>query len=50
VHGLYLEGAAWESSAGADGYLTDAKLKDLHPKLPIVNVISVKKKEKKKIG
>jgi len=51
VHGLYLEGAAWElGAAGNDGYLTDAKLKELHPKLPFVNVIAVKKKEKKVVG
>ena len=51
VHGLYLEGAGWElGGGGADGYLTEAKLKDLHPKLPVVNVISVLKKDRKIVG
>jgi len=51
VHGLYLEGAGWEiGAAGNDGYLCEAKLKELHPKLPFVNVIAVKKKEKKVVG
>ncbi len=32
IHGLYVEGASWESGAGGtEGYLTDAKLKELHP-------------------
>ena len=51
VHGLFLEGAAWEKGAQANGgYLTQAKLKDLHPRLPVVNVVAVPKKEKKVIG
>lgn len=51
VHGLFLEGAAWEKGAQpGEGYLTQAKLKDLHPRLPVVNVVSVPKKEKKVIG
>jgi len=51
VHGFYLEGAAWEKGAqGNEGYLTQAKLKDLHPKVPVVNVLAVPKKEKKVIG
>jgi len=51
VHGLFLEGAAWElGAAGNEGYLTDAKLKELHPKMPVINVIAVKKKEKKSLG
>jgi len=51
VHGLYLEGAAWEKGAqGNEGYLTQAKLKDLHPAVPIINVIAVTKAEKKVIG
>ena len=51
VHGLYLEGAAWEKGAqGNEGYLAQAKLKDLHPKVPIINVVAVTKAEKKKIG
>jgi len=52
VHGFFLEGAAWEKGGGQgnEGYLTQAKLKDLHPKLPIVNVVAVPKKEKKVKG
>jgi dynein heavy chain len=51
VHGLYLEGAAWDSGTnGTDGYLIDQKLKDLHPKLPVVNVIAVPTEKKKTAG
>ena len=35
IHGLYLEGARWDSTLGV---LTEAKLKDLHPPLPVVYV------------
>ncbi len=48
VHGLYLEGAAWEvGGQGNEGYLIQARPKELHPKLPVVNVISVQKDLKK---
>jgi len=48
IHGLFLEGAAWENSGeGQEGYLIDQKLKELHPALPVVNVISVLIKDKK---
>jgi len=51
IHGLYLEGAAWEIGAqGNEGYLTQAKLKELHPKMPVINVVSVQKKDKKVRG
>lgn len=51
VHGLYLEGAAWElGGQGQEGYLIEQKPKELHPKLPIVNVIAVTYDKKKKIG
>jgi len=51
VHGLFLEGAAWEKGAqGNEGYLAQAKLKDLHPAVPVINVVAVTKAEKKKIG
>ncbi len=42
IHGLYLEGAAWElGGQGQDGYLIDQKPKELHPKMPIINAIAV---------
>lgn len=42
VHGLYMEGAGWEDGKGEDeGYITDSKMKDLHPYMPICNVYSV---------
>ena len=51
VHGLYLEGAGWElGSGGNEGYLTSAKPKDLHPALPVVNVVAVPLKEKKTLA
>jgi len=30
--------------------LTDQKLKELHPKLPVVNVVAVTSEKKKRIG
>nr|SYZ35238.1 PtDNAH9b [Paramecium tetraurelia] len=51
IHGLYLEGAAWElGGQGQEGYLIEQKQKELHPKLPVVNVIAVTAEKKKKIG
>ncbi|TEB19592.1 Dynein heavy chain family protein, partial [Perkinsus sp. BL_2016] len=42
VHGLFLEGASWEEGKGdEEGYLTDPKLKVLHPSLPVINVYAV---------
>merc|ERR1712096_8119 len=39
THGLFLEGAGWEDGKGEDeGYITDSKLKELHPVMPILNV------------
>lgn len=40
IHGFILEGASWEFTE-TDGYLTDQKPKELHPKLPIINIISI---------
>merc|ERR1719223_611249 len=42
IHGLYMEGSGWEDGKGDDeGYITDSKMKDLHPYMPICNVYSV---------
>lgn len=42
IHGLYMEGAGWEDGKGEDeGYITDSKMKDLHPYMPECNVYSV---------
>lgn len=42
IHGLYMEGSGWEEGKGEDeGYITDSKIKDLHPYMPICNVFSV---------
>jgi len=49
IHGLFLEGAAWEMGrGGAQGQLVDSKLKELHPLLPVVNVVAVKIEDKVK--
>jgi dynein heavy chain len=41
-HGLFMEGAGWEDGKGdEEGYITDSKLKDLHPQMPICNVFAV---------
>lgn len=46
IHGLFLEGAAWElGNPGQTGYLIDQKLKELHPKMPIINVVAIKNAE-----
>lgn len=48
IHGLYLEGAAWElGGTEQEGYLTEQKPKELHPKLPVINVIAVPLSKKK---
>merc|ERR1719428_1243382 len=42
VHGFFMEGAGWEEGKGdEEGYITDSKLKDLHPVMPICNVYAV---------
>eukprot|EP00928_Gymnodinium_smaydae_P048229 TRINITY_DN3222_c2_g1_i2.p1 TRINITY_DN3222_c2_g1~~TRINITY_DN3222_c2_g1_i2.p1 ORF type:complete len:2601 (+),score=892.36 TRINITY_DN3222_c2_g1_i2:138-7940(+) len=42
VHGLFMEGAGWEDGKGDDeGYITESKMKDLHPLMPICNVYAV---------
>jgi len=42
VHGLFMEGSGWEDGKGEDeGYITDSKMKDLHPYMPVCNVYAV---------
>jgi len=42
IHGLFLEGASWEEGKGDDeGYISDSKMKELHPVMPVANVFSV---------
>ncbi|CAK9037457.1 unnamed protein product, partial [Durusdinium trenchii] len=42
VHGLFLEGAGWEDGKGEDeGYITESKMKDLHPTMPVCNIFAV---------
>jgi len=42
VHGLFLEGAGWEDGKGEDeGYITESKMKDLHPAMPVCNIFAV---------
>jgi len=42
VHGLFMEGARWENGKGEDeGYISESKMKELHPLMPICNVFSV---------
>merc|ERR1719254_323803 len=42
IHGLFLEGAGWEDGKGEEeGYITESKMKDLHPLMPIANIYAV---------
>ncbi len=51
VHGLFLEGAAWETGAeGQDGYLIDQRPKELHPRMPVINVIALPLEKRKTEG
>ncbi|KRW98533.1 P-loop containing nucleoside triphosphate hydrolase [Pseudocohnilembus persalinus] len=52
IHGFYLEGAAWEigSSAQQTGYLVEQRSKELHPKMPVINIIAVPVDQKKTVG
>jgi dynein heavy chain len=46
IHGVFLEGAAWElGNPGQSGYLIDQKLKELHPRMPVINVVAVRNAE-----
>jgi dynein heavy chain len=48
VHGILLEGAAWELGApGQEGYLIEQRPKELHSKMLVINVISVELKNKR---
>lgn len=49
IHGMFLEGAGWEYGDN-DGYLIDQKLKELHPILPIINVIAIEVDKKDYTG
>ncbi|KAF4733564.1 hypothetical protein FOZ62_017846 [Perkinsus olseni] len=41
-HGFFLEGAGWELGKGEEeGYVTDSRLKELHPVMPVLNVYAV---------
>jgi dynein heavy chain len=50
VDGFFLEGADWENSGSGEGYLTDQKLKTLHPLLPIIKVVAVPIEQKSMKG
>merc|ERR1712232_670512 len=42
IHGLFMEGAGWEEGKGDDeGYITESKMKELHPAMPIANIYAV---------
>merc|ERR1719359_270980 len=42
VHGIFMEGAGWEEGKGEDeGYITDSKMKELHPFMPVNNIIAL---------
>ena len=46
IHGLFLEGAAWEmGNPGQQGYLVEQKLKELHPRVPVIQVVAQKKED-----
>lgn len=40
IHGLFLEGASWETGARV-GYLTEMRPKELHPPLPVIAVSAI---------
>jgi len=46
-----MEGAARELGApGQEGYLIEQRPKELHPKLPVVNIVAVELKKKRVAG
>jgi len=51
IHGYFLEGAKWDLGRGSEqGYLVEMELKDLHPPLPVVNVIAKLKENRPTVG
>ena len=51
IHGYFLEGAGWELGRGNDqGYLTEMKLKELHPVLPVMKIVAVQREERSSVG
>lgn len=49
IHGLFLEGASWDLSEN-EVYLVDQKMKELHPRLPVINVIAIELEKKDLTG
>ena len=47
VHGMYLQGARWDT---ASGMLKDSFLKELLPPLPVMNIVAIPLSEKKTKG
>lgn len=42
IHGFFMEGASWEDGKGdEEGYISDSKLKVIHPAMPVINVVAV---------
>jgi dynein heavy chain len=51
IHGYFLEGAKWDLGRGSEqGYLVEMELKDLHPALPVMNVIAKLKEHRPTVG
>jgi dynein heavy chain len=47
VNGFFLEGASWEVARGDEqGYLVDMQPKILHPEVPIMHVLAIRRAEK----
>lgn len=51
IHGYFLEGAKWDLGRGSEqGYLVEMELKDLHPPLPVMNIIAKLKENRPTVG
>lgn len=51
INGFFLEGAGWECGRGEEqGYLVDMVLKELHPVLPVMHVLAIRRSERKTVG
>jgi len=50
VHGLYLDGAAWDSKIGHDGSLVESAPKKLFSLLPVITVTAITKTAKKAVA